>query len=80
MKVWWIDENALTLQQIKTIKMRNVNYLEEQEFELVDYIPTTSEEAHQRIEEAERGIANGEVVAHEYVIKHSYDLLAKYAS
>lgn len=79
MKVWWIDENALTLQQIKAIKMRNVNYLEEQELELMDYTPTTPEEAHQRIEEAERGIANNKVVAHEYVIKHSYDLLAKYA-
>lgn len=80
MKVWWLDEKALSLQQIKAIKMRDDNYLEEQELELMDYTPTTPEEAHQRIEEAERGIANGEVVAHEYVIKRSYDLLAKYAS
>ena len=57
------------------IKMRNVDFLEEQELEVMDYAPATPEEAHQRIEEAERGIANGDVVAHEYVIKRSYDLL-----
>ena len=37
MKAWWIDEKALTLQQIKAIKMRNVNYLRGQELELMDY-------------------------------------------
>ena len=55
--------------------MRNVNYLEDQDVEVLDYAPMTSEEAHLRIEEAERGIANGEVVLHEEVMKHSYELL-----
>ena len=60
--------------------MRKVDFLNEQELEVMNDAPTTPEEAHQRIEEAERGIANGEVVVHEYVIKRSYDLLEKYAS
>lgn len=60
--------------------IRNVDSIEEQELEVMDCAPTTPEEAHQRIAEAEKGIANGEVVAHEDVIKHSYDLLKKYAS
>jgi len=59
--------------------MRNVDYFEEQEMEVMDYAPTTPEEAHQRIEEAERGIDNGEVVPHNEVMKHSYELLAKHA-
>ena len=65
--------------QKSNIKMRNVDYIEEQELEVMDYAPTTPEEASQRIEEAERGIANGEIVAHEYVMKRSYDILEKYA-
>ena len=60
--------------------MKNIILFEDQESEVMDYTPTTPFEAHQRIEKAERGIANGEVVAHEHVIKRSYDLLAKYAS
>ena len=60
--------------------MRNVDYLEEQEQEVMDYAPETPEEAHLRIEEAERGIAAGEVVLHEYVMKHSYEMLERYAS
>ena len=62
----------------KAIKMRNVDYLEEQELEVMDFAPTTPEEAHLRIEEAERGIANGEVVLHADVMKHSYELLQRY--
>jgi hypothetical protein len=54
--------------------MRNLDYLEE-DVEVMDYAPMTSEEAHLRIEEAERGIANGEVVLHADVMKHSYELL-----
>jgi hypothetical protein len=64
----------------KAIKMRNVDYLEEQELEVMDFAPTTPEEAHLRIEEAERGIANGEVVLHADVMKHSYELLQRYGS
>ena len=58
--------------------MRDADYFEEQELEMMDYAPLTSEEAHRRIQEAERGIANGEVVLHADVIKHSYELLEKY--
>ena len=54
--------------------MRNLDYLEE-DVEVMDCAPMTSEEAHLRIEEAERGIANGEVVLHADVMKHSYELL-----
>lgn len=57
--------------------MRNVDYPEEQEQEVMDVAPTTPVEAHLRIEEAERGIANGEVVLHADVMKHSYELLYK---
>ncbi len=46
----------------------------------MDFAPTTPEEAHLRIEEAERGIANGEVVLHTDVMKHSYELLQRYGS
>lgn len=60
--------------------MRNVNYLEEQDIEVLDYAPMTSDEAHLRIEEAERGIANDEVVLHEDVMRHSYELLQVYGS
>ena len=59
--------------------MRNVDYFENQELELMDYAPETPEEAHLRIEEAERGIANGEVVLHSDVMKQSYELLERYA-
>ena len=55
--------------------MRNFDYIDEQDVEVIDYAPMTSEEAHLRIEEAERGIANGEVVLHADVMKHSYQLL-----
>lgn len=76
--------NALRFSYIeaikKAIKMRNVDYLEEQELEVMDFAPTTPEEAHLRIEEAERGIANGEVVLHADVMKHSYELLQRYGS
>ena len=58
--------------------MRNVDCLEEQELEVVDFTPTTPEEAHLRIEEAEQGIAKGEVVLHADVMKHSYELLQRF--
>jgi len=58
--------------------MRNFDYLDEQDLEVMDRAPMTSEEAHRRIEEAERGIANGEVVLHADVMKHSYELLQRY--
>ena len=60
--------------------MRNVDFFEEQELEVMDYAPETPEEAHLRIAEAEQGIANGEVVLHEDVMAHSYELLERYAS
>ena len=58
--------------------MREVDYIEDQGLEVMDYVPLTSEEAHRRIQEAERGIANGEVVLHADVMRHSYELLEKY--
>lgn len=51
-----------------------------QELEVMDFTPMTSEEAHARIVEAERGIANGDVVLHSEVMRHSYELLKKYES
>lgn len=42
------------------------------------YAPMTKEEAWRRIEEAERGIAEGRVVSHEEVMRRSYELLKKY--
>lgn len=42
------------------------------------YAPTTREEAHRRIEEAERDIAEGKVVPHEEVMRQTYELLKKY--
>ena len=62
----------------KSIKMNNVDYFEDQELEVIDFAPMTSEEAHYRIQEAEKGIANGEVVLHAEVMRHSYELLEKY--
>ena len=59
-------------------KMRNMDF-KEQELEVLDYAPSTPEEAHLRISEAEQGIANGEVVLHTDVMRHSYELLEKYA-
>ena len=47
--------------------------------ETTSYAPITPEEAHERIMKAERGIANGEVVSHAEVVRHSYELLKKYA-
>ena len=41
------------------------------------YAPTTREEAHRRIEEAERDIAEGEVVPHEEVMRQAWELLKK---
>lgn len=60
------------------MKMREIDFIEDHGVEVMDYAPMTSEEAHYRILEAERGIANGEVVLHAEVIKHSYELLEKY--
>lgn len=57
--------------------MRNID-LKEQELKVMDCVPMTSEEAHRRIEEAEQGIANGEVVLHTDVMKRSYELLQRY--
>lgn len=59
--------------------MREVDYFEDQCVEVGNFAPMTPEEAHRRIEEAERGIANGEVVLHEEVMRQSYELLKKYA-
>ncbi len=42
------------------------------------YAPTTREEAHRRIEEAERDIAEGKVVPHEEVMRQAWELLKKY--
>ena len=42
------------------------------------YAPMTKEEAHRRIEEAERDIAEGRVVPHEEVMRRSFELLKKY--
>ena len=41
------------------------------------YAPTTREEAHRRIEEAERDIAEGKVVPHEEVMRQAWELLKK---
>ena len=60
--------------------MRNFDCFDEQDVEVMDYAPMTFEDAHLRIEEAERGIANGEVVLHADVMKHSYELLQRYGS
>ncbi|MBQ6063318.1 MAG: hypothetical protein IJK42_13350 [Prevotella sp.] len=57
--------------------MRNAECIRNQELEVMD-APNTSEEAQQRILEAERGIANGEVILHADVMKLSYELLEKY--
>lgn len=58
--------------------MRDADFFEEQELEVMDFAPLTSEEAHRGIQEAERGITNGEVVLHAEVMRHSYELLKKY--
>lgn len=57
--------------------MRNAECIRNQELEVMD-APNTSEEAQQRIFEAERGIANGEVILHADVMRLSYELLEKY--
>lgn len=57
--------------------MRNAECIRNQELEVMD-APNTSEEAQQRILEAERGIANGEVILHADVMRLSYELLEKY--
>jgi len=71
-------KNDYFCSEIKVKIMREVDYIEDQGLEVMDYVPLTSEEAHCRIKEAERGIANGEVVLHAEVMKHSYELLEKY--
>ncbi len=58
--------------------MRNVDLFEDVDLQVMDFAPMTSVEAHRRIQEAERGIANGEVVLHAEVMRHSYELLKKY--
>jgi len=62
----------------KAIKMRDIGFFEDIDSQVLDVAPMTSMEAHLRIQEAERGIANGEVVPHANVISHSYELLEKY--
>ena len=42
------------------------------------YAPTTREEAHRRIEEAERDIADGKVVPHEEVMRRAWESLKGY--
>lgn len=64
--------------KIKTIDMKNTDYIDNKEIEMLDKAPKSYAEANLRIEEAEKGISNGEVVPHEYVMKHSYELLRKY--
>ena len=49
-------KNDYFCNDIKAIKMRDVDFIEEQDVEVMDNAPMTSEEAHRRIEEAERGI------------------------
>ena len=71
-------KNDYFCSEIKVKIMREVDYIEDQGLEVMDYVPLTSEEAHRRIQEAERGIANGEVVLHADVMRHSYELLEKY--
>ncbi|MBR2771899.1 MAG: hypothetical protein IKD78_07790 [Bacteroidales bacterium] len=68
----------ITFATQKAIKMLNVDCFEEQDVVMMDYAPTTTEEAHRRIMKAERGIANGEVVLHAEVMRHSYELLKHY--
>ena len=57
--------------------MRDADYFEEQELEVLDYAPLTSEEALRRIQEAERGIANGEVVLHAEVMRPLSEVLKR---
>ena len=68
----------ITFATQKAIKMLNVDCFEEQDVVMMDYAPTTTEEANRRIMEAERGIANGEVVLHAEVMSYSYELLKHY--
>ena len=70
-------KNDYFCNDIKAIKMRDVDYVEDQ-VEVMNSAPMTSEEAHCRIMEAERGIAKGEVVSHAEVMRHSYELLKHY--
>ena len=67
---------------MKTVSIKKRNYLRsinkaipmDKDF----YAPTTREEAHRRIKEAERDIAEGKVVPHEEVMRRTYELLKKY--
>lgn len=66
---------------MKTVKTKKKRYLRSinQAIQMNDfYAPMTKEEALRRIEEAERGIAEGRVVPHEEVMRRSYELLKKY--
>ena len=66
---------------MKTVTIRKKSYLRSinQAIQMNDfYAPMTKEEAHRRIEEAARGIAEGRVVPHEEVMRRSYELLKKY--
>ena len=66
---------------MKTVKTKKKRYLRSinQAIQMNDfYAPMTKEEAHRRIEEAERGIAEGRVVPHEEVMRQTYELLKKY--
>ena len=66
---------------MKTVKTKKKRYLRNinQAIQMNDfYAPMTKEEARRRIDEAERGIAEGRVVPHEEVMRRSYELLKKY--
>lgn len=66
---------------MKTVKTKKKRYLRSINLaiQMNDfYAPMTKEEALRRIEEAERGIAEGRVVPHEEVMRRSYELLKKY--
>ena len=67
---------------MKTVNTKKIHYLRNinQAIQMNDfYAPMTKEEAHRRIEEAERDIAEGRVVPHEEVMRQTYELLKKYA-
>ena len=68
---------------MKIVKTKKIHYLRSinQVIQMNDfYAPMTKEEAYRRIEEAERGIAEGLVVPHEEVMRRSFELLKKYGS
>ncbi|MBR4392110.1 MAG: hypothetical protein IKT08_08425 [Bacteroidales bacterium] len=66
---------------MNTVSIKKRNYLRSinQAIQMNDFnAPMTKEEACRRIEEAERGIAEGRVVPHEEVMRQAYELLKKY--